>query len=259
VLAIVPHYRCEAWLGQCLRSLTRQTRPPQAIVVVDDASPSPPLAEVAPFAGVTLLAAAENVGPYRLLQSVIERTAFDAYMLQDADDWSSDDRLSLLLRGAERTGAELIGCQELRFDTATGFVAAHFYPPDAGHTLRTHQLQAILHPSSLVSRSLVSRIGGFAAGLRFGGDLDFQLRAHHVARAVNVGRFCYFRRRREGSLWTAPDTGRYSPARRQQEAAIEARAAANAERVARGQAPDLEPYRRADPVPLVHLAGPPLP
>ena len=42
VLAIVPHHRCEPWLEQCLRSLTRQTRPPDAIIVVDDASPAPP-------------------------------------------------------------------------------------------------------------------------------------------------------------------------------------------------------------------------
>src|SRR5439155_11639166 len=90
VLAVVPHYRCEAWLAQCLRSLARQTRPPQAIVVVDDGSASPPVDLVAGFPGVTLLAAASNVGPYRLVQTVIEQTRFDAYMLQDADDWSSD-------------------------------------------------------------------------------------------------------------------------------------------------------------------------
>jgi hypothetical protein len=259
VLAVVPHYRCEAWLAQCLRSLLRQTRPPQAIVVLDDASPSPPVDLVAGFPGVTLLAAGCNVGPYRLLQTVIEQTRFDAYMLQDADDWSSDDRLERLLDGAERTGAELVGCQELRFDERDERVTTCFYPPDAGKSLRTSHTQALLHPSTLVSRDLVMRTGGFASGLRFGGDLEFQLRAHHRGLVVNIRRCCYFRRRRPDSLWTSAETGRDSAARQEQEAAIEAQAIANTERAALGQAPNLEPYRRGDPVKLDHLAGPPLP
>ncbi len=113
VLAIVPHHRCEPWLEQCLRSLTRQTRPPEAIVVVDDGSPAPPSDIVARFPTVTLLRARENGGPYRLVQSVIDGTDFDAYMLQDADDWSTDDRLALQLAEAERTGAESARRQRL--------------------------------------------------------------------------------------------------------------------------------------------------
>ena len=202
MLAIVPHYRCEEWLGQCLRSLTRQTRPPQAIVVVDDASPTPPHDVVRQFAGVTLLRARENVGPFRLVQTVIDRTQFDAYMFQNADDWSADDRLALLLAGAEATGAELIGCQELRFEQPEGKVSAFCYAPAAGRSLRAVQRYSILHPTSLVSRDLVLRVGGFATGLKFGGDHEFQLRAHHRGHVVNIARYGYFRRRRDGSLWT---------------------------------------------------------
>lgn len=43
VLAIVPHYRCEAWLKRCLESLVNQTRTPDRIVVVDDGSENPPI------------------------------------------------------------------------------------------------------------------------------------------------------------------------------------------------------------------------
>ena len=49
--------------------------------------------------GVTLLHAAENVGPYRLVQQVIDDTDYDAYLFQDADDWSAPDRLEQLLAG----------------------------------------------------------------------------------------------------------------------------------------------------------------
>lgn len=257
VLAIVPQYRCEAWLGPCLRSLTRQTRAPQSIVVVDDASPTPPRDIVAAFPGVTLLCSRENVGPFRLVQTVIEKTRFDAYMFQDADDWSASDRLALLLDGAERTGAELIGCQELRFDLPDG-VSAHCYAANASRSLGAVQRYSILHPTSLASRDLVSRVGGFASGLRFGGDLEFQLRAHHRGHVVNIERYGYFRRQREGSLWTSPDTGRHSAVRQTQVNQIVERARANARAVALGQAPDLRPFRHAGPIALDHLLGPAL-
>ncbi len=258
VLAIVPHYRCEAWLEQCLRSLVRQTRPLQAIVVVDDASPSPPREIVAGFPAVTLLAARENVGPYRLVQTIIERTRFDAYMFQDADDWSSDDRLALLLDGAEQLGASLIGCQEVCFDEGSRQVQTSLYPPDGNRLLGERLMVPVLHPSSLVSRHLVTRLGGYASGMRFGGDYEFQLRAHHVARLVNLDRYCYFRRRRPGSLWTSPETGNGSPVRQNQQDQIEARALSNARRAATGRELDLAPFSRAGPVALDHICGPAL-
>ena len=48
---------------------------------------------------MTLLHADRNVGPYRLVQQVIEDTDYDAYLFQDADDWSAPDRLEQLLDG----------------------------------------------------------------------------------------------------------------------------------------------------------------
>jgi len=107
-----------------------------------------------------------------------------------------------------------------------------------------------------VARSLVARLGGYASGMRFGGDYEFQLRAHHVARIVNLDRYCYFRRRRPGSLWTSPETGNGSPARQKQTEQIEARALVNARRAASGHPLDLAPFSRAGPIALDHLCGP---
>src|SRR5262249_19074163 len=152
------------------------------------------------------------------------------------------------LAAAERTGAELIGCQELSFDQRRELVLSCFYPPDPGPALRVQHTQALLHPSSLVSRDLVMRIGGFSSGLRFGGDMEFQLRAHHAGHAANIRRFCYYRRRRPDSLWTSPDTGKGSTARLEQEARIKAASRANATRVALGQEPDLSPAKRSEPI-----------
>lgn len=258
VLALVPHYRCERWLGRCLATLTGQTRPPEAIAVLDDCSPEPPRDIVAAFPGVTLLRARENGGPFRSVQAAIDGTGYDAYMFHDADDWSTEDRLALLLDAAERTGAELVGAQEMRFDHPAGKVSAFLYPAEASRALRRSPLHAVLHPSTLVSRALVYRAGGFATGMRFGGDYEFQIRACFAGRMVNIDRFAFYRRSRPESLSRSPATGRDSAPRIAQDQEMLAEAILNRERAARGEAPDLRPYRSAPPVILDHLAGPAL-
>ena len=257
VLAVVPHFHCERWLPDCLDSLVKQTRPPQGIVVIDDGSGDPPVEIVAPFPQVTLLASAENVGPYRLIQQVIDETAYDAYMFQDADDWSLSDRLEISLREAERSGAEMVGCQSYRLIEVEGEVVPLTYPLDVNAALAMNPTRhAIKHPGSVVSRDLIRRIGGFSTGFRFAADTEFQCRAAHVGRMVNVPEFVYVYRVRGGSLTSDPETGIGSPERLELNQMTFDRALENASRVEAGQRPNLEPLMTAGPVVLGHVVGP---
>jgi glycosyltransferase involved in cell wall biosynthesis len=253
----VPHYQCEPWLGDCLDSLVRQTRPPDGIVVIDDGSGSPPSDIVRQFPEVTLLASAENVGPYRITQAVIDQTSYDAYLLQDADDWSAPLRLHQLLTAAERTGAELIGCQGYRVLCRETEVVPLTHPLDVNAALKEWPTwYALLHPTSLVSRDLVLRIGGYATGLKFGGDGEFLHRATHAARVINIPQFAYFKRVWSGALTSRPDTSLTSPARKELNEIEGARARATAARAASGEELDLRPMLTAGPISLTHVVGP---
>lgn len=259
VLALIPHFKCEEWLDDALASLEEQTRPLDGIVVIDDASDAPPLDILERHPRVTLLHAERNVGPYRLVQQVIEETDYDAYLFQDADDWSAPDRLEKLLAAGERSGAELIGTQEIRVFCEEPEVAPIAWPLDV-HTQFESKPTAfpLLHPTSIVTRDLVMELGGFASGLRFSGDAELLRRARFVARVENVADHCYYRRIRENSLTTAEATGLKSPVRQQVMELLWERARANAARAAAGQEPDLSPIRTAPPVRLRQLAGPAL-
>jgi glycosyltransferase involved in cell wall biosynthesis len=259
VLALIPHFECEEWLDDALASLTRQTRPVDAIVVIDDASVRPPVDIVARHPEVTLLHADRNVGPYRLVQQVIEETDYDAYLFQDADDWSAADRLERLLETAEQTGAELIGTQEIRVFCEEPEVAAIQWPVDV-NALFAEKPTAfpLLHPTSIISRDLVMELGGFASGLRFSGDAELLRRAQHIAKVVNVTGHCYFRRIRRNSLTTAQATGLQSPERKRVMEMLWDRARANADRATAGEPLDLSPAVTAPPVGLRRLTGPEL-
>ena len=261
VLGVITHYRCESWLAQAIESLVSQTRSLDGIVVVDDASERPPIDIVRRFPGVTLLAAAENAGPLHLIQTVIENTSYDAYLQQDADDWSSPDRLALLLAEAERTGAELLGTYSLNVgsDGAQHSGELRCHPVDVNAAYR--QLPDgwfLTWGTSIVTRDLVMRIGGLATGLRVAADTDFVRRAHHAARIVNVPRCCYYRRWRPDALTSAPDTGHGSPLRNAERTQSRARAVENAGAVAAGRRPNLSPMAVAPPIELRHILGPPL-
>ncbi len=263
VLALVPHWRCEQWLARSLNSLRQQTHPLTHIVVIDDASSQPPLEIIQSLSGdglpeVTLLQAASQVGPYRLIQSVIERTHYTAYLFQDADDWSSCDRLEILLHTARQSGAEIVGTQEIRVLEPSGQLQAVGYPLDVNAALAHKPGHALLHPTSLVTKSVVQRLGGFATGLRFGGDTEFLLRAHWRSRIVNCDRYCYFRRKRPDSLTTAAATGLDSPIRQTLLRDLKQRAIARSQQAALGKPLDLRPLQQAPPVDLKHLWGPAL-
>jgi glycosyltransferase involved in cell wall biosynthesis len=257
VLAIIPHYGCEEWLEWCLHSIVSQTRPPDGIVVVDDASQVPPKDIVERFPNVTLLTSVESVGPYRLKQQVINQTNYDGYLLQDADDWSSNSRLELLLNEAQRTGADIVASQEIRFYWDREQVVPVTYPADVNAMLEQNKVcDPLLHPACLFSRDILRRLNGFATGLRFAGDTEFLLRARYAAKMVNVPFYCYFKRKRAGSLTMSPETGIRSPARTELVQKLIVRGTANAEAKANGRMPDLMPSPVAGPVQLIHVTGP---
>lgn len=257
VLAVVPYYADDRWLALSIASLTQQTRRPDAIVVVDDASPVSPRPILERFADVTLVRSPARVGMFRLLQQVIEDTRFDAYLFQDADDFSAVDRLERLLDEGERSGAHLIGTQALWFDWDAGTCGLASSPATVPPP-SPDSVCSLLHPSSIVSRALLERLGGFATGLHFAGDVELQLRAMLVTTLVSAPCCSYFKIRHSGALTTAPETGIHSTARIELRAALRRRLAGNLAAIASGAPPDLTPFRTAPPVALHRIAGPPL-
>lgn len=257
VLAVVPHFENERWLGDCLESLLEQSTPLSGIVVIDDASATAPLATVRRYERVTLLRSTRNVGPYLLSQIAIDNTGYDGYLFQDADDWSLPHRLEALLETAAATGAELIGCQGYRILIDDVDVMPLTYPRNPAAAISRNPVRyAILHPTSLLARSLSLRIGGFATGLQFGGDGEFLHRAVHAAIIANAPDFCYVKRTHGTALTSRGDTGLRSDPRVLLGEIERRRAQLNQALVDAGKPPVLTPLAVSDPVPLDHLCGP---
>ena len=259
ICALIPYFAAERYLGDALDSLVKQTRKLDAIIVVDDCSADPPVEIVERFPEVTLLRATESSGPYRLIQQVIELTDFDAFLFQDADDWSADNRLEVLLHRAVETGCELIGSQGYRIIETEGEVVTYTHSLDpAAAIVDDPSSKPVHHPTTLVTRDLILRAGGFGTGFRYSGDTEFLRRAAFAGTIDNVPDLLYFYRTRRDSLTGSDETGNHTPVRRQLWGFQHARADHNADRVKSGAAPILAPMSMTDPVDLEYLIGPPV-
>ncbi len=256
VLAVVPYFACAPWLGACLHALSTQTHPPDVIVVACDSDDRPPDAIVDAWPDVTFAACPQQVGPYALLQGVVDRVEARWVLVQDADDWSSADRIERQLRAAAATGAEMIGTADLRIEDQTPRLAPAAYPAQTSVAARRSYGHLYLYGSSLISRDLIQRLGGFSTGLRFGADTEFVRRASLAATVISLDAACYYRRLRAASLTRAPDTGIGSEARNEVIARIMKRARSNARRSAWRLRPDLRPLEVRPRAELEHFAGP---
>jgi len=257
VLAVISHYHCEQWLHECLASMTQQTVPLANIVVIDDCSGAPPVSIVEQFPTVTLLSNTRNAGPERMLNNIIHATDYDGYMVQDADDWSTHDRLEVSLRGAEQSGADMVGTQEIRIDHSLERIDLGLYPPDVNRCMTQGPMHYNLHGTCLIGRALAMRVGGFDENLNLVGDSDFTYRAWHAGRIINLPVYTLFHRIRAHSLTSHTATGYQSKARMLEEYYIKVRAMKQLRAVMAGGLPEMRVDLRK-PLHFEHLLGPAL-
>jgi hypothetical protein len=119
----------------------------------------------------------------------------------------------MLYSEMDRTGAQLVGCHELRVDELTREVIAIRFPLDASEGLRRCYGHALLHPTSMVTREGFFQAGGFSTNLPISSDTQFLLRCYFKLQIRNADGFGYIRRRHPTALTVAPGTNMDAPFR----------------------------------------------
>ena len=214
---VLPHYRCEAYLADAVRSILEQTWRDLELVVVDDASPSDRWLEVLRTfrkdVRLKAMRTSRNVGPYRIINRVVAETDSALVAFQDADDISSADRLEKQARALDRRRLDVVGTGFLRIDEA-GSVLEKKPMPRWPLFWGVLGMDFVVHPVTvLCRRAVIDVLGGFDGTTYFEADTDFLIRAQFAFRIGNVRRCLYSYRARTDSISAAADTGIGSPAR----------------------------------------------
>jgi rhamnopyranosyl-N-acetylglucosaminyl-diphospho-decaprenol beta-1,3/1,4-galactofuranosyltransferase len=194
VAAVVVTYNRSAVLAETLRAVQAQTRPPDGVYVVDNAS-NDGTADLlrSDFPDVAHLRMAENVGPCGGQAHGIEtaRTdGFDAFWLMDDDSRAERDALSTLLGILESRGrqAGIVGCRGglLRFGLVRHLDDRRLRRDRRGVEGPT-SVDFVLLDGSLVSGRVVDAVGVPPASyFSMMEDVEYPLRARRAGFEVLV-------------------------------------------------------------------------
>ncbi len=194
VSVIIPAYRAARTIGRALASVAAQSLKPMEAVLVDDGSDDG-TAEIAiglaaEMNGVRLKVIQQNnMGPGAARNRALDEARCSWAAFLDADDEWMPEKLDRSMALLAETGADLISHNlEICRDGDVGIIdcARHFQA--STNPLVSYFLRGYIATSTVVARrDLLTRVGGFDAGLRSGQDYELWLRIieqpdirHHV-------------------------------------------------------------------------------
>jgi succinoglycan biosynthesis protein ExoO len=143
VTIVIPVFNSAITLARAARSALRQTVASLEVLIVDDGSTDPSLAEATRIAEtdprVRVIAVRKNRGKPHAMNRAIEQARGDWIAVLDADDRYADERLATLIAAAERNGVDLVADNQYLHDAGAGQTVGTAFPPrrpDAALTRR---------------------------------------------------------------------------------------------------------------------------
>ncbi|MFM8358976.1 MAG: glycosyltransferase [Verrucomicrobiota bacterium] len=207
----IPYFRARPYIRRAVESILNQTHAALRLVVINDADPEGPWAELADIDDPRLIRfdLPRNRGRY-FADAVVLAATPDAWLAtQDADDWSEPDRLERLLHCATRSAADCA-------------VSSIIHEPAPGGIRRTGSVDSVLQAlgrpmdasfrhrlwhHALFRTATLRSLGGYYGGFRVGYDTLLMNLLLLGARVAGEERVLYHRQLRPDSLVHDQATG----------------------------------------------------
>jgi glycosyltransferase involved in cell wall biosynthesis len=217
VTACVPTYKCTRYLRDAVVSLLNQTYPYVRIIVINDGDHQSPWFVLSDIKDprLTRFDLADNRGPYFCLAIALEATNDHFFLIQDADDWSTPQRVSHLLRliQTEHTHYAFSTLERFSARRDGAIVSAQPMFAEVGDFVPSRELKYMMPHHGLFRVSALRKMGGYFGGFKFGYD-EFLTNILIMSGRVSWSpERLYWRRLRSDSLTQAPHTGMGSHAR----------------------------------------------
>jgi glycosyltransferase involved in cell wall biosynthesis len=181
VSVVIPAYNAASFVGEAIASIRAQGRQPAEIIVVDDGSTDQTAAVAAGLGSdIRVLRQPVNLGPAAARNRGIEAATGTVIASLDADDLWPSDAMALLLSRLEQPPYPAIAAGRIK-------VIGEDLPArpivEAADSLNGFALN---FGCTIIRRQVFHEIGLLNAGLRFGEDTDWFMRAreHGISIAV---------------------------------------------------------------------------
>jgi glycosyltransferase involved in cell wall biosynthesis len=177
VSVIIPAYNAEAFIGECLDSVLRQTYQDFEIIVVNDGSSDATESALRPYRDRIVYVAQENRGVSAARNTAIGLAHSEFVAFLDADDYWLPDFLERQVPLLEKQAAAALVCSDVYLLAAgevvqpLGVIGAHRGP------LSKYVGYWRIYLSAVVARwQAIMDAGGFDETLRYMEDLDLWIR-----------------------------------------------------------------------------------
>lgn len=207
VSVIIPSYNCARFVASAVESALAQTFRDFEVIVVNDGSTDETEAVLSPFQGRIVYIHQENCGLPGARNRGIAAARGELIALLDADDRWLPDKLEAQVGAFAPADVGLV-YSDIRVDFDEGGVKEPSYlaalPADRREGLLLDVVlrsPCFICPSTAVlRRSMLERVGGFDAAMRYFEDADLWLRLGRHCRAVLVPRVLAVKLQRVGNM-----------------------------------------------------------
>jgi glycosyltransferase involved in cell wall biosynthesis len=209
VTVSIPVHGGGEFLAQAVDSILTQTHADLTVVVVNDADPADPWAAIDGIDDPRLVRfeLGSHRGRYYADEVVLRATESAYFAVQDADDWSSPDRIERSLAELQRCGADVVVSPIHVVDSRQGSVGEYVLGLERLAAPPGPRLRHRVNHHALFDVARLRRFGGFYSGFDVAYDSFLMNTLELLGRLAVVDRILYHRRRRPGSLTTRPMTG----------------------------------------------------
>lgn len=225
VSVVIPCYRHERYVAECLESVFGQSYPEIELIVIDDCSPDRTYEIVSAlcgcaryqerFAKLTCLRNETNEGAHATFNKGVSLAGGEYIALLNSDDQYHPERIASLMEVIQEKGGELafsnfvfvdddnreVSLDPLYCDLQASIALALSHYPALGFVLLQKQI-ALSTGNFLFSRQLFDRVGGFH-NLKYCHDLDFILQALRYCEPLFLNRPLYRYRLHGGNSFRA--------------------------------------------------------
>lgn len=206
ISVIMPAYNCESYIAQAIESILSQTYKNFELLIVDDASTDLTWNIINQYSDSRIKRRknSNNIGYLKTVNSIFPLCIGEYITFQDADDWSSCDRLLKQLNLLQKNNkTHLCGTYSTKFNS---IIRVTFKYPLTNKMLKKElnkgRTSLFCGASMMLTRSLLEVIGGYRCFFdRIGSeDIDWYIRALEITNGENIPEPLYHYRQHQSSI-----------------------------------------------------------
>ena len=195
---LLPVYNDENYITDAISSVLNNSYRDFELVIINDGSNDKTLEKIHEFNDSRIkLFSKSNTGLIDSLNYGIDKCQYDIIMRMDGDDVIHPDKIKIQLKEFINSDLILLGTSGVVINNSNKIVSKLKLPKDheAIITAQLKLLPSIIHPSIMVYKEALIKVGKYDPQIEVAEDYDLFLRLSKIGKIGNINSFLYYLRK----------------------------------------------------------------